>query len=840
MIDLPDLIGNRKGKPMKFLFLSLFTAVCWGAESYADITLVEAGKARGEILISSRPSKAAQYGAQELQYHIRLISGANLPIRKNSDLKGGIVLSAERSATFPKGPEKHEFKGEEYAVETIGNSIFFQGTEYPDYGEVNFLKHGTWPLKPDNSLLFAVYDFIETALDVRWYAPGEIGTTFTPRKNIVLTKLSFSRIPLMDGFRISSDPPIRKTEKETFTIAASRQFYLRQRMTKRFGFSNHNISSIYYRYWKKAKDPEYAALFLESRPEFFARNLPREWHLMHRRLTEQYPGELLPPQICDSNPEVIEYFAKEAVEFRRTGKLRFGARRPGTMVKDAPFFYPIEFEDNQAFCNCRNCQNLFQGKTGGELRSYRRTRFLNKVAEKAAELDAMTGISGLSYSPFHCPVGMTLEKNLAINLCFTPEKWYAPPIRKNNWTQYQEWVKLARRHKNPLFLYTYLNNGGWDAVKTFKYNDYFPQFHAERVGQFMKMLRQDGIRGIYITRVFNYCVTQLEEYIYLRMAYDASAKPEQIISEFFTRYYGNSAVPMRKFYELVEKTTNDWKNYPPSYTEGKMQEISYAGNLTQDICWGRLGTREKMVQLEHYLKEADKIADTPLVKARLQLFRESVWEMMKRGRAAYEKRLVYLQTPASVFIAPVVAGADGNPEKIEWNKLPASAMKTINGAPAPAGMLFQTAYDEDFLYFHFQERRPSKGYRFNPNRKWKGDTLELFLSPTGTRPYYQVAVFPDGSFLSSVYRNTNMIDVTSPVNLVTKLFSSTADGWDVVFSIPLARIGKEDVLQQGFIFCNLFRNQFKREALAWNPVFRKNFHDLSRMGKIRIKSEGKK
>src|SRR4051794_21022289 len=50
--------------------------------------LVEKGKGRAIVVLADQPSPASKRAAVILQEHIQQISGAKLPIRKESDLKG--------------------------------------------------------------------------------------------------------------------------------------------------------------------------------------------------------------------------------------------------------------------------------------------------------------------------------------------------------------------------------------------------------------------------------------------------------------------------------------------------------------------------------------------------------------------------------------------------------------------------------------------------------------------------------------------------------------------------------------------------------------------------------
>ena len=63
---------------MLFLLPGMFSL------SAAELVLVKEGKANAAIILGEKPTKAAQLGAQELRNFVKLISGAELPIRTES------------------------------------------------------------------------------------------------------------------------------------------------------------------------------------------------------------------------------------------------------------------------------------------------------------------------------------------------------------------------------------------------------------------------------------------------------------------------------------------------------------------------------------------------------------------------------------------------------------------------------------------------------------------------------------------------------------------------------------------------------------------------------------
>ena len=66
--------------------------------------LVREGKANATIVLSKRPTTPAQFAAQELQHHLKLISGATVPIVSEGNPTDGIPLYlGDTDAAHPRG-----------------------------------------------------------------------------------------------------------------------------------------------------------------------------------------------------------------------------------------------------------------------------------------------------------------------------------------------------------------------------------------------------------------------------------------------------------------------------------------------------------------------------------------------------------------------------------------------------------------------------------------------------------------------------------------------------------------------------------------------------------------
>ena len=71
------------------------------------VELVRDGQPRAPILLEDNPTISAQLAAHELQYHLRKMSGATLPIvREPATVEGTVVLVGESRASKARGARK--------------------------------------------------------------------------------------------------------------------------------------------------------------------------------------------------------------------------------------------------------------------------------------------------------------------------------------------------------------------------------------------------------------------------------------------------------------------------------------------------------------------------------------------------------------------------------------------------------------------------------------------------------------------------------------------------------------------------------------------------------------
>ena len=105
----------------------------------AEITIVETGAPRAAIVIADKPTVAAQFAAFELQHHVRLISGATLPIKHPNDGVAGIrILVGESSATEALMLPDDTWSEQEYLVAVRTDVIALLGHDAERYDDVKY------------------------------------------------------------------------------------------------------------------------------------------------------------------------------------------------------------------------------------------------------------------------------------------------------------------------------------------------------------------------------------------------------------------------------------------------------------------------------------------------------------------------------------------------------------------------------------------------------------------------------------------------------------------------------------------------------------------------------
>lgn len=288
-----------------------------------SLTLVNNGEASSSIVTPDDPSKELAKAASEIQQHVKMISGAELPIVTNSQFaKQGskrVAIQLGGPANSPaqlKAIKAVNDDDASFSVKQDGNQVLIAGLS-------------------DEAVLFGSYDLLEQ-LGVRWFHPGELGTVVPETKTVRVDIKETIEGPSFHG---------------RWEAPTDKQWQKRLRMGGPFFPPSHGF------------------------PGFAGRSSVRKAAHAERPETWNYvreSGERGYSQICVSNPQSLEIVSNAVLEY-------FRKRPEAEVIGMGP-------NDWGGHCECDDCLALDAGDwdpMNNEIsHTDRYIWFLNRVIEK--------------------------------------------------------------------------------------------------------------------------------------------------------------------------------------------------------------------------------------------------------------------------------------------------------------------------------------------------------------------------------------------------------------------------------------------------------------------------
>ncbi|OQA81958.1 MAG: hypothetical protein BWY31_03509 [Lentisphaerae bacterium ADurb.Bin242] len=811
---------------MKFLFFCAIAMTIPTLSGSESLTLVRDGKPESEIIVGSKPVSAAQFAALELQHIVKLITGAELEIKAipSDGKKVGIYVGESEEARklgFPGKP----FDREEYLVDFKGNNIILMGNDRPDFRKVDYSNFATFPGINFyyRSTTYAVYDFIEDAMNVRFYAPGDEGTTCRKRSTLEVKPFQRRRHPGMDAFRRIASYQIEPGRARDYSL-----LFLRWRLNSMYGVANHSVYGIFWRYWGKAKSPHLAKLFIEKRPEYFASGYSGRL----ASIGSEYPDDPeLPPQLCLSHPGTLAYFTWEAAE-QSAGRVVPGgyAWMPG--MKGQPYYYNFQEDDNSYHCKCPECTAFLSKNPYSEMHF----DFVNRLAESIDKKAPGTGVATLAYNDSMGMPKKELHPAVAVMMCLSIQSWYHPGTYAFQFGKYSEWVRKEGK-KRPLMIWTYMLCPAHEARIIYRYNKFFPFLYPWKTAEYFKTFTRDGIRGWFGET--NLQQHMLETYIAARITYDPSVDTDKLIDEYFDLYYGRAGKDMKAFYSELENICWNPDNMPEVSKKSPITGSFVYGYHTEKRNW-HYGTAERMASLQKHMDNALKSASTPEEKARVKRFVDLIWGQAVEGRKEFEFRENARKAPIPATTVPYLKEYDGNAEKVHFESLkPLESWSTLEGEKTDWKPDIRLGMDAKYLYLSYVEKNTPAIAR-NDASLWSND-IEIFLAKRIGSDFLQIAVAPDGK--TEVYSSRiingalHLRKLPDPVKIASRRQDSK---WEVKMAIPFKAVpGFGPAIKAGdTIFGNIFRTDTRKQvnkSCAWSPIFTVDYREgLFRMGPIHL------
>jgi hypothetical protein len=531
---------------------TLLTAVGHGEQKLRDFA---------RVVIADDALSVQKAAAEELANYAGKITGKALPVISWNEFA---AVKAEGLSFFVgEGAVSKAMDGkslapwltEEWLIKTLPNGMALAG--HDDKGDA-------WsPTTPAGSML-AVYTLLDDHLGVHWFWPGASGEHVPRNPGATLPALDLRQTP---PFMIRSvSTGYGSYHNETFR-EATRHWARRSRLAW-------VRSAVFGHSWYSAFNLRNDESF-KQHPEWFA--------LVN--------GRRRPPQMCTTNPEVIN----RMVEYVLNGK--------ADIMNISP-------SDGGFFCECERCQSLdVPGVLAYDNKhvqlSDRIFTYANEVARRVREKHPDKGCGMFAYTFYNRP----------------PVK-----IAKLEPNLYLSFVFQSAAHRNPESLADWRKNvAGWKqlgakmVVREGWGNHYYfdlPFLHQDQIIANLGEAYSLGFIAAYGEGSKNFATMAPNYWAMTRMMWDPARDRAKVMPEFYRTAYGPAAAEMQAFFESYSHALD--VNWSKMVRNVDTTAIAYA-NIAAS--WHLLLPAATVDEAEKHLRAAEAIKSDEAVAARIRLHR---------------------------------------------------------------------------------------------------------------------------------------------------------------------------------------------------------------------------
>lgn len=486
---------------------------------------LEVDPAQCIIVLPPQNDNDVSSAASELQKHLKLVTGLDIPVVESGLAKEG-----------------------KYA--------FFVGIPYPADEKPLAPEEARWQVTPEGTFLygapkssgvsFAVYDFLEDQLGVCWIEPGDKGIAYRQQSPLQLRAGGSSWAPelllrkIRTSWRTGQYPDlrgrdyvrdfseyVRSNEEHDAHAKDVAEWQKRMRMGEH-GAPNygHAFTDWWIKYGKA--HPEYFALLANGKRE------PRLFETLPKALyTKDNPRGFQEIKMCPSSPELVQQIVKNWVDAGKRSK----------------WINVCENDGSYGYCECEACRKLDVAIDGEKPMSHLTDRYVhlaNEVAREVRKIDPEAGVVMYAYDRYMLPPRREkLEPNVAVGFVPTTvelgelEELYA------GWNQTGAKLLILRPN-----YHTYYNTLS------------VPAGFEEHMFKVFQIAYKHGVCAAdYDSLMGNWAVTGLSDYVLAR----AFSDPKQSFEHWVDQYcsaFGNASGDVKRYFEYWRNELWNKRLYP--------------------------------------------------------------------------------------------------------------------------------------------------------------------------------------------------------------------------------------------------------------------------------------
>lgn len=484
-----------------------------------DVILVKDGRPLHNMLCRDNDSAdpAAVMALKEYRALIKRATGTEPPRVGEPETGKPTIFFGRNRWSEAAGITPDDLPSEGFMIRTIGQDIHIVGRDTPKKGAHQVSSR----LGMEPGTLYGTYEFLERAYGVFFAWHDDLGTIVPQHKDLTIKSLSE-----VDGADWSYRQFTKSPEGE-----ANQVFGRRLRL-------GHPIEVRHEHAWHRIMSPdEYG----KAHPEWFA-------ELNGQRYPKHY-AEKRGGQVCTSNPQVVEHFAKAAIA-------HFD-KNPGSDM------FSISPNDGRKFCTCKECEALDSGEMrpdGKRITTDRIMTFYNQIAEQVAKVYPDKRLGGIIYMDYKYPPKQVKPHPMiflvhATNSGFSQGTGY----------EGDQWSEAAWER-------------GWHEVadRFYKYDiwhyDETPLYMMAPVTKHIiektKAQAQHGLDGGYLYIARSYELLGAGHYLLARMMWDREFDAAAEEKRYYATLYGAAGGDVKDYYDLLENALiKVFKDGPGEMTE---------------------------------------------------------------------------------------------------------------------------------------------------------------------------------------------------------------------------------------------------------------------------------
>jgi len=516
--------------------------------------LIHRGVAHATIVVPKDADSAERYAAKDLQKVLYKITKVTLPIATDADNVNGnriLIGSTELTDTIVPPAERASLGKEDYIARLSGRDLALVGGG--SYGTIYACAE--------------VYDL----LGARWYMPGELGECIPKLETIRIDNLDVRRSPSFEMRWVGSvlDWSMRNRLNYVGDTEMPPAFTVKPINIRK----SDGAVGIFHTQQKLLPDDDYFA----DHPEYFAL-VNGEWS-KNARLRK----------LCNSNPAVAREVATNLVK----------------LLRENPEIDLLSFSptDGWEHCECEECRKLDEPNVPTDQQYSRRQMILyNRVAKELEKQFPDQRILVGAYHVYTWPPkdpSIKAHKNLGVIICHYEDYCLAHPTNDPQCPPNQRYLELLRQWQQQtphIFLYEYYAKVNWRALP-------WPIVHT--IEKDIPFYHSIGIKGLYTQWALNGLIwgNFLDGYVAARLLWDHTADVQSILNEFYEKFYGEAAAPMRRWHETLEDQMAQCGVHMPGSAPKNAHYIF---------------TVEVVETLKQCIAEAQSLAKDELVRRRLE------------------------------------------------------------------------------------------------------------------------------------------------------------------------------------------------------------------------------